>query len=532
MSQIDDTFVEPVVTREKLLELLGLGGERRSLDFKQKVDLGVHNELVEFAKDVAALRSCGGYLVIGADDSGALTKTMTAELAKKFDEATLRPKLEKFLHPTDVITATHEVDGHHVVLVFVPRHRIGFTVVRGIGEYTLAAGKGQKIVLRPGDVFVRSGTSSELWSENHVEQLLHARDEVLRETFRRDFAATVAAIESGRNGQLLASGPSQSLTWRLDQDSFDATIVELLRQDDRIPIRMFLIRTAGDALATMSRGNEDEFGVILDRLISLGSIALTLGLTEISDEVIDQLAELYRNPPRPQGVDRSFADARFWYEIIARVFALGGLAAHLGQWAFIRRLATQTPADTALSLSSWLRHGLTMASRSNLFPQTNGHSESGGIIPAARRVTHRLPALRPYAPDDSAYDPEPGRAMPENDASLNALCVFDALTNVIIVSEPESEKNTYRSAYPSFGYYYGRRSAPALARLLSDAVYREALVSGVSDEVLEDALREVVASAEKVNTYGLNIWDHDEPALTRAITAAAARELARQGRQA
>lgn len=140
-----------------------------------------------------------------------------------------------FLHPTGVITAVHEIDGNHVVLVFVPRHRTGFTVVRSIGQYTSAGGKGQKVVLRPGDVFVRNGTSSELWSENHVGQLLHARDEVLRETFRRDFAATVAAIENGRDAQRLASGPSQSLTWRLDQDSFDSTIVELLRQDDRGP---------------------------------------------------------------------------------------------------------------------------------------------------------------------------------------------------------------------------------------------------------------------------------------------------------
>lgn len=527
----DDAFVEPVVTEEKLRVLLGLGGERRSLDFKRKVDLDDTRSPVEFTKDVAALRSCGGYLVIGADDHGTPTDDMDADLAKKFDEATLRPKLEKYLHPTGVISAEHRLDGKHLVLVYVPRHPLGFTVVRAVGEYTRSEGKKQEVVLRPGDVFVRRGTSSERWSESDVAELLTPRDVRIREDSRREFAATIAAVEQGREGQKIASGPSQSLAWQLDQDSFDSTVVELLRRDDRIPIRMFLVRTPGNALASAARGDDDEFGVILDRLVSLAALALTLGETEteIADGVIDALVDLYRNPPARGGVDRSLADARFWFGIIARVFALGGLAVHLRQWALVRRLALQVPEDATLSLSSWLRHGLTMASRSNLFPLANGHPESGGIIPAARRVTHRLPALRPYSADDSAYDPQPGSEVAGDDVALNALCTFDALANVIIVSAPEHERNKYRSAYPSFGFYYGRRSAPALARLLTDSDFRELVVPGISDEDLEDTLRVVVTEAEKVNTYGFNIWDHQDRDLMNAVAASEARELARRG---
>ncbi|MGK8525039.1 hypothetical protein ACRS6B_27450 [Nocardia asteroides] len=39
---------------------------------------------------------------------------MTEPLAKQFDEANLRQKLEKFLHPTHVIPAQHVVNGSHV----------------------------------------------------------------------------------------------------------------------------------------------------------------------------------------------------------------------------------------------------------------------------------------------------------------------------------------------------------------------------------------------------------------------------------
>ena len=42
----------------------------QQLDFKQKVDLDDHAEVVELTKDVAALQPCGGYLVIGVDDQG------------------------------------------------------------------------------------------------------------------------------------------------------------------------------------------------------------------------------------------------------------------------------------------------------------------------------------------------------------------------------------------------------------------------------------------------------------------------------
>lgn len=113
--------VEPIVTEEKLLALLGEQSEQSVLDYKAPLDLSKREEVVEFAKGVAAMRSNpdGGYIVIGADDRGTVVPGLTSDLARHFDEATLRPKLEKYLTAPEIHTACHQVDGHNVVLVYI-----------------------------------------------------------------------------------------------------------------------------------------------------------------------------------------------------------------------------------------------------------------------------------------------------------------------------------------------------------------------------------------------------------------------------
>ncbi|MET9313070.1 ATP-binding protein [Kribbella sp. NPDC003505] len=524
----DALIVEPVVTAEKLASLLAVGCELRSLDFKQTVDLDEHAELVEFAKDVAAFRSCGGYLVIGADDQGRPTGTLSGSLATKFDEANLRQKLEKFLRPTDVISALHELDGHRLVLVYVPRHPLGFTVVKSVGEYTKPGG-GQKVVLRPGDVFVRRGTSSERWTEADVEGLFSPRDARLREAHRMEFAAMVAAIQQGAQGQAIAGGPAQSLVWQLDQASFDGAVVEFIRRNDIVPIQLFLIRMPGEAQAAAARGDQDKFDTMLDRTISLGAVALTLGREELTGEVIECLTAIYQNPPEVgAGEENPLPRAIFWVDILARVEALGALAVVLKKWTVVRALAAQPAPDTWYS--SWLRHGLTEAARSNVFPTTAaGHQEQGGLIPLARRVAHRLPALRPYVADDSGYDPEPGASIPPTDPILDALCAFDALAALVVMTGLDPAKFDVHQFYPSFGNYYSRRSIPYWARLLKDAEMREALLSGVGDDTLGRAMAGVAEVAQTVLPGRWGLWDISDETVSSFIRDWRVREANRQG---
>ncbi len=60
------------VGEEKLAELLALGAEHSSLDFKRELNLNEPIKKLDFIKDCAAMMNQpqGGYLVIGANDDG------------------------------------------------------------------------------------------------------------------------------------------------------------------------------------------------------------------------------------------------------------------------------------------------------------------------------------------------------------------------------------------------------------------------------------------------------------------------------
>ncbi|TLM73139.1 helix-turn-helix domain-containing protein [Pseudarthrobacter sp. NamB4] len=60
------------VSEEKLAELLALGAEHSSLDFKKELNLNEPLKKLDFIKDCAAMMNQphGGYLVIGANDDG------------------------------------------------------------------------------------------------------------------------------------------------------------------------------------------------------------------------------------------------------------------------------------------------------------------------------------------------------------------------------------------------------------------------------------------------------------------------------
>jgi hypothetical protein len=69
--------VEPILTEEKLRSLLAEAHEQPCLDYKRSLDLTVRRDVVELAKDVAAMQSeaAGGYIVVGADDHGTRSRT-------------------------------------------------------------------------------------------------------------------------------------------------------------------------------------------------------------------------------------------------------------------------------------------------------------------------------------------------------------------------------------------------------------------------------------------------------------------------
>ena len=65
--------LDGTVTRDKLTELLAVQTERPTLDYKRECNLSIAAGTVELVKDIGALNILGGYLVVGADDSGGVT---------------------------------------------------------------------------------------------------------------------------------------------------------------------------------------------------------------------------------------------------------------------------------------------------------------------------------------------------------------------------------------------------------------------------------------------------------------------------
>lgn len=128
-------LVEPVVNRTKLDELLAEQHESESLDYKRRLDLNETRDRVELAKDVGAMQSVGGYIVVGADDRGVPVADLAPAEQGLFDDATIRDKLRKYLsQPIDIRCGRHEIDGKHLALIYVAKTLTGCRSSRPMGS--------------------------------------------------------------------------------------------------------------------------------------------------------------------------------------------------------------------------------------------------------------------------------------------------------------------------------------------------------------------------------------------------------------
>ena len=118
---------------------------------------------------------------------------------------------------------------------------------------------------------------------------------------------------------------------------------------------------------------------------------------------------------------------KWWARIalVARVHALGGLAARLRDWPAVRSLADQQPAGNSLQhdFGSWLKHAPVMAARANLLdpPGENATGMIGRAIQAAR-------AVKALHPDRSCDD----------EATLNSICQFDVFGCLAVIAGRQS----------------------------------------------------------------------------------------------
>jgi hypothetical protein len=503
--------VEPLVSEEKLRQLLDEQTESVSLDFKSVCDLRETGALVELAKDIGAMEVHGGFVVVGADDRGQPMGNMPSDIAALYDEARLRAKLRKWIpEPLALLTARHDVPGGSMVLLYVGPNPRGFAIFQADGQYIDAQGH-QKTAFRKGDVFARHGTASEPWSQSDLEYVFARVVESRKEEWRRELAPDFARLEAGSEGRQLAMASASALTWNLDAVSFEAAIIEQLRANDDIPLRLLHERLPAD-VRSLARTNEraTELPTLFDRLICVAALGLRLDRPKVAESAIEATGSLYEIGFEIQREPAAWTvtPAAYWLDILERVMGLGALAVRLGCWDVVRLLALRRgEADDWRHWRSWLRHGLTMAARSNLLvEQADGHDVQRSLLSFAHRLVAQSEWLRPgLAGDDERI--------------LDSLCQFDALAALAVIDET----GFMADFYPNFSRFYSTRTVPAIARLISDDSMRRAIFPK-SDAELANALRGLNEQARQAavrfngwgglddERVGAFLRDHPDPA--------------------
>jgi hypothetical protein len=507
--------IEPNVTKDKLLQLLDEGAESEMLDFKETCDLSSKKDEVEVAKDVGAMQVEGGFIVIGADSQGRPTGRFTEAQAKLFDEATLRAKLAKWIpEPFQLKVAVHRHDGNLFALVYVGPNPKGCCIFQADGQY-MKNGK-EVTVFRSGDILVRHGTASERAQQHDLDRIFARAEQVWAERARERFAADLErALAAARTAQTATDGPAVALTWKLDGTTFTRLVIEQLRRGDDIPVRLLTDQMWKDAAALVEAGDQDELGVLLDRLACLAAIGLELDHRPVFERAVWAFTKVYEQGFDPNGVPLlSVAPPRIptqqlWLAVIERVLAVGALAVRRRDWIAVRDLALQAPrgedhANGRIEgyYGNWMRHALTQAARANLLSET--HQDRQVVVSLlGRALAHatRLDCLRP----DLAAD---------DDRLLSSICQFDLLACVAGIGQGKSSGSAF--FYPNFARYFAHRSEPAVRALLDDPSARAALFPD-DDQALADVLRVLDEQAQQEGWKFSGWMGFEDPTIVRFL---------------
>jgi hypothetical protein len=484
--------IRPDVSEETLRQLLAEGHESAQLDYKSSCDLSNHDEILEIVKDIAAMQILGGYIVIGADDHGGPTDMVTANHIRLFEQASLRAKVRKFVpEPFDLRSKHHNIEGHDYILVYVANHLDGFVVIQAVGN-----SRSGQCVFRPGEVFARHGTASERWNQHDITAIRKHVVDREKDRWLGEFTEAFAARMPSETTNAIASGPARALTWHLDNDTFLDVVIEQLRKQDTVPLKLFLMELPSQVGSILTEVDADErLSVILDRLTCLAALLLRLDQDDLYRSVIEAFVAIYKSPVDNAGVPKnelSIQPAQLWFMVQQRLIGIGALAERLKKWESIRSIVLQKGRGYDFEhYPNWYRHALTMAARANLLQlEQDGRTIRSSLLAFAQLQVERLACLRSDIPAD-------------DEELLNSLCRFDVLASLVGIDDaglPDSS-----AFYPNFAKFYSSRSTPAVSALLHDDGMRQVLFRG-SDEKLAEALRELNRRASS-EASGITGWN-------------------------
>lgn len=477
--------LEPLVTLAKLQELLNEGAEGTHLDFKRECDLADNDAKLALVKDIAAMQVHGGYLVIGAEDDGTVCG-MPVDHVVQYDQATLQAKVQSFVAPPfTLLSSVHEIGQHKVALIYVERRADGFAILSNDGALKHGTGRFE---FRKGEVFTRHGSASERWNQTDVRMIVDALIADRKSVWQRETRET---LEQALSAQNLAQGPAEALTWQLDAPTFRSAVIEMLRRDDDVPLRLYLSQSIREVSRLSAEGRLDDVDIILDSIVAFAAVSIEVNRSIWLSSAADALASIYYDEYGDYGVPvRGQAHAsRVWLAILVRVMALGGMLVRYQEWEAIRALVLRPESGAyPARYNTWLRHAYTMAARGDLFQTTDGQTMwNESLIAIAVRYALNHPATHP---DIDATEP----------AIRKSVAKFDALAHVVSATADIAARTEY---WPSYANYDAEDSMPVIERLITDRDMRAALIPETGDRQLADGLVAMHTIANKAGTF----WD-------------------------
>ena len=120
---------------------------------------------------------------------------------------------------------------------------------------------------------------------------------------------------------------------------------------------------------------------ILDRLIIVAPYSIIFDNIGIFKMVVDTVMKIFRKGCNHYAYPRTDTSIRvpvLWYEILVRIYAVGGLIVRKERWNYLNHLVLSGPREIGMeAIKNWMRHATTEIARAGLLYEFD---ENGGQV--------------------------------------------------------------------------------------------------------------------------------------------------------
>lgn len=478
------------VGEEKLAELLALGAEHSSLDFKRELNLHEPVKKLDFIKDCAAMMNQpqGGYLVIGANDDGTPAPGSMAPTKEMFDSAALTEIVRGYVDaPIDIRAQVHTLHlagaPARMAVIYIAPPADGIPAVMAKDGVAKAPSGVNITRFNRGVVFTREGTSNAVVTHRTWGNVLGNFRNQQRAESRQDVDALIH-----RTLQMVGtSGAPQMIVPDLAMDAatFTDAVSMMLTGGNVRALRKFLVAAKN---AYLQGDGEEQRTIALNRIAAVAAEAVIVGDMAAVKLAMDVLSNLYESylltPGRTAG--KQGAEAK-WLDIILRVMAVGSAAVRNGLYGVLPTIVLRSIGDDVYAYRSWIRHALTEASRAGLLVRSGETEKGGNLIAMSAELLRQSPDLRPdmQVADDGG----------SGEVFLDSLCQFDFLWCCLSLASNEDASSS-AAYYPSCAAYHQHRITPALQTLETKPEIRTEIFGDISNQKIADSILEVIEMAK------------------------------------